>query len=98
MNIAECIYENIKRHPPDYGDADSILGMLYSRYNECNGMDTEEIKAAFEKLYQQMNGMPLREMDRIVDAVCALCRDHQMSGFVDGIKVGLLLAKELNEK
>ena len=97
MKIAECLYEYLEKHPPDYGEADSILGMLYGRYNECNSLDTEEIKANFEKLYQQMNGMPLREMDRIVDAVCALCRDHQKSGFVDGIKVGLLLAKELNE-
>ena len=28
---------------------------------------------------------------------CLLCRDHQLSGFADGIKVGLLLAKELHE-
>lgn len=41
--------------------------------------------------------MPLREMDRIVDAVCALCRDHQRSGFFDGIKVGLLLWQELKK-
>ena len=97
MKIAECLYEYLAKHPPDYGDAHSILEMLYCRYNECNSLDTEEIKADFEKLYQQMNGMPLREMDRIVDAVCALCRDHQRSGFFDGIKVGLLLWQELKK-
>lgn len=97
MNITEGLYEYLEKHPPDYGDADSILEMLYCRYNECNSLDTEEIKADFEKLYQQMNGMPLREMDRIVDAVCALCRDHQLSGFAEGVKVGLLLSKELNK-
>ena len=97
MKIAECLYEYLAKHPPDYGDADSILGMLYCRYNECNTLDTAEIKADFEKLYQQMNGMALREMDRIVDVVCALCKDHQMSGFAEGVKVGLLLSKELNK-
>lgn len=97
MKIAECLYAYLGKHPPDYGDADSILGMLYGRYNECNTLDTDEIKAAFDELYQRMNGMPLREMDRILDVVCALCKDHQMSGFADGVKVGLLLAKELNE-
>lgn len=97
MKIAECLYEYLAKHPPDYGDADSILGMLYCRYNECNTLDTAEIKADFEKLYQQMNGMTLREMDRIVDVVCALCKDHQMSGFAEGVKVGLLLSKELNK-
>jgi hypothetical protein len=97
MKIAECIYENIKRHPPDCGDAVSVLGMLYGRYIECNRMDTVEIKADFDELYQRMHGMSLQEMDRIVDAVCALCRDHQRSGFADGIKVGLLLGQELKK-
>ena len=97
MNITECLYEYLVKHPLDYGDADSIIGMLYGRYNECNRMDTDEIKAAFDELYQRMNGRTLREMDQIVDVVCALCKDHQMSGFADGIKVGLLLAKELHE-
>lgn len=97
MNITECLYEYLGKHPPDYGDADSILGMLYGRYNECNALDTAEIKGDFEELYQRMNGMPLREMDRIVDTVCALCRDHQQSGFAEGVKVGLLLSKELFE-
>ena len=97
MKIAECLYEYLAKHPPDYGDADSILKMLYCRYNECNTLDTAEIKSDFEALYKQMHGMPLREMDRIVDTVCALCKDHQMSGFAEGVKVGLLLSKELNK-
>lgn len=97
MKIAECLYEYLEKHPLDYGDADSVLGMLYGRYIECNRMDTEEIKAAFDELYQRMHGMSLQEMDRIVDAVCALCRDHQRSGFSDGIKVGLLLGQELKK-
>lgn len=97
MKIAECIYENIKRHPPDCGDADSVLGMLYGRYIECNRMDTEEIKADFDELYQRMHGMSLQEMDKLLDVVCLLCKDHQLSGFADGIKVGLLLSRELNE-
>jgi len=97
MKIAECLYEYLAKHPPDYGDAHSILEMLYCRYNECNFLETEEIKADYEKVYQQMNGMPLREMDRIVDAVCALCRAPQRSGFSDGIQVGLLLGQELKK-
>ena len=97
MNITECLYEYLVRHPLDYGDADSIIGMLYGRCNECNRMDTDEIKAAFDELYQRMNGMTLQEMDQIVDVVCALCRDHQRSGFAEGVKVGLLLSKELFE-
>ena len=87
-------------NPPDYGegDAHSILDMLYYHYNEFNRMDTAEIKEDFEELYRRMNGMPLREMDKIIDAVCALCRDHEKAGFVEGIKIGIRLESELAEE
>ena len=85
--------------PPDHGEgnAHSILEMLYYHYNEFNRMDTAEIKEDFEELYRWMNGMPLREMDKIIDTVCALCRDHEKAGFVEGIKIGIRLQSELAE-
>ena len=81
-------------NPPNFGDADSVLGLLYECFNENNPYDNEQIKADFEILYRQMNGMPLREMDQIVYPVCKLCRDHERSGFVEGVKVGIRLYSE----
>lgn len=43
-------------------------------------------------------GMPLREMDKIIDAVCALCCNHEKAGFVEGIKIGIHLQSELAEE
>ena len=85
-------------NPSNYGDADSVLGLLYECFNENNPYDSEQIKANFEELYRQMNGMPLREMDKIVYPVCKLCRDHERSGFVEGIKIGVRLRTELTEE
>ena len=85
----------IDQHPPNCGDADSVLTMLYECYNENNPYDNEQIRADFNELYQQMNGMPLREMDRIIYPVCKLCRDHEKAGFIEGIRLGVLLAHEL---
>ena len=95
----EKLKAQLTANPPDYGerDAHSILEMLYYHYNEFNRMDTAEIKEDFEELYQRMNGMPLREMDKIIDTVCALCRDHEKAGFVEGIKIGIRLQSELAE-
>ena len=73
----------------------SILEMLYDAYNDTTGMDNEEIKANFEKLYQLMNGKPLQEIDEIIYAVCTLCRDHEKAGFIEGVKVGIGLGQEL---
>ena len=72
--------------------------MLYECHNENNPYDNEQIRAAFNELYQQMNGMPLREMDKIIYPVCRLCRDHEKAGFVEGIKIGVWLAAELKRQ
>lgn len=82
---------------PNYGDGESVLTMLYECYSDSNRMDDKQIRADFKELYAQMNGMTIREMDKIIYPVCTLCRDHQRSGFVEGVKIGLLLAKEVIE-
>ena len=80
-----------------FGDGDSVLTMLYEAYSECNRLDDARIKADFEELYRLMNGMELRDMDRIIYPVCKLCRDHERTGFVEGVKVGMHLRKELSK-
>lgn len=94
----EILKDFVAEHPPDYGDgnAQSILEMLYTCYNQYNRMDTEEIKAGFDDLYRHMNGIPLRDMDGIIDTVCTLCREHEKAGFVEGVKVGMRLKQELS--
>ena len=69
--------------------------MLYEAYSKCNHLDNPQIKTDFEELYRLMNGMGLREMDKIIYSVCKLCRDHERLGFVDRIKIGYLLTHEL---
>ena len=34
-------------------------------------------------------------MDKLIDTVCTLCPKHERSGFVEGVKVGIRLVKEL---
>lgn len=85
----------IEQHPPNYSDGESVLTMLYECHNENSPYDNEQIRTDFNELYQQMNGMPLQEMDRIIYPVCKLCRDHERAGFVEGVKIGIRLCAEL---
>lgn len=87
----------IERNPPNLGDRESILSLIYEAYNEVNPMDDPQIKADFHELYELMNGMPLRDMDKIIYPVCTLCREHERSGFVHGVQMGILLANELDK-
>ena len=94
-NYFEQLRTHIEENPPDFGDGDSVLTLLYEAYAESNRMDDGTIREDFNELYRQMNGMDLREMDKIIYPVCTLCRDHQRSGFVEGVKVGIRLKSEL---
>lgn len=91
----ETLRKHIGQHPPELGDADSVLAFLYEAYNAVNTMDDDQIKADFNALYQAMNGMELREMDRVIDPVCTLCRDHERAGFIHGVQLGIRLFHEL---
>lgn len=92
-----ALRRRLDTHPPGLGDADSVLNLLYEAYSDCNPMVDAQIKASFHELYQLMNGVPLQEMDEIINPVCSLCRDHERSGFVHGVQIGILLAQELEE-
>lgn len=96
----KALKDTLAANPPDYGEGNacSILEMLYYHYNEFNRMDTAEIMEDFEELYRRMNGLLIQEMDKIIDTVCALCRDHEKSGFIEGIKIGIRLESELAEE
>ena len=52
---AKILKRHIAEDPPNYGngDASAILDMLYCYYHECNNTDNNNVKAAFEDLYQQ---------------------------------------------
>ena len=92
----DVLRKSISERRPNSGNGDSVLAMLYEAYSDCNQMEDAQIKAAFEELYRQMNGMELHEMDRILDPVCSLCRSHEQAGFVEGVKIGVTLSKELS--
>ena len=94
-NFYDVLNQYVSENRPNFGDGESVLTMLYEAYSECNRLDDTQIKDDFNELYQLMNGMELRDMDKIIYPVCKLCRDHERSGFIEGIKIGIRLAHEL---
>lgn len=97
MNMAEYIRAletYVASRKLNLGDGESILSLLYEAYGDANRIDDDQIKADFGELYHILNGMTLREMDWIINPVCALCRDHERNRFVHGVQVGIRLAQE----
>lgn len=97
-NFFDVLNQYILENQPNFGDGESVLTMLYEAYSECNRLDDTRVKEDFNELYRLMNGMELQDMDKIIYPVCKLCRDHERSGFVEGIRIGLMLYHELNLK
>lgn len=91
----EHLQAHLTQHGLDLGDHESVLHLLYEAYSDVNPMIDPQIKGDFNRLYEQMNGMSLMDMDRIIYPVCTLCRHHERSGFVEGVKVGITLSNEL---
>lgn len=92
----DVLKQHIADHQPNLGSGDSVLSLLYEVYSEYNRLDDDQIKADFNELYRQMNGLDLQEMDRILDPVYSLCRDHERAGFMEGIKIGIRLFQEVS--
>ena len=98
MNMEEylrALENHVASHKLNLEDGESVLSLLYEAYGDINPMYDDQIKADFAELYQELNGTPLREMDWIVNPVCAPCRDHERNGFMHGIQVGVRLAQEI---
>lgn len=93
----QALQEYAQSHKSDFGDGESVLTLLYEAYSDNNRMDNAQIKADFKELYRQLEGKDLQEMDQILDPVCILCRDHERTGFIAGIMVGMKLEQELFE-
>ena len=92
-----ALQTHLTNQQPNYPDnAECILEVLFDAYNESSGFDNAAIKADFEELYRLMNGKSLKEIDEIIYVVCSLSRDHEKEGFIEGIKVGIRLANELD--
>ena len=98
MNMEEyfrALENYVESRRLNLGDGEFILSLLYEAYGDANRIDDDQIKADFGELYRLLNGIPLREMDWIINPVCALCRDHERSGFIHGVQVGIRLEQEV---
>ena len=98
--FAHTLRSSLENATINFGSkADSVLSFLCDAYYDQNcSIESDEIRQAFVELYKVMSGKTLREMDEILYPVCALCRSHQLSGFIDGLRLGFFLSLELNQK
>ena len=58
--------KHIASHPLKLGGGESVLMLLYENHEELQGCSSGQIKEDFHELYRLLNGVPLTELDRII--------------------------------
>ena len=93
--LMQALYsESTAPHPNDPAGEAPVLALLYDACSTDCGGESEAVSAAYELLYQLIDGKPLEEIDQIIYTVSVLCRENKKEGFEEGVKIGLRLAKE----
>ena len=100
LKLAGETLENLAKGPTDplfkflEENEEVFNGDLFFQINRVTAQSFT-IGSAMRMEDEKMNGMPLQEVDRVIYPVCTLCRDHERAGFVEGVRMGILLAQEV---
>lgn len=76
-------------------DPQSLSEMLYTAYTAYNPIDIGCAKTGFVELLGLLSILSDQSLDAAMNLVCDLCQHHERSGFVEGVRVGVLLSSEL---
>ena len=93
-----ALQDYCKQNPPNHGDAQSVMNLLYWTYTEYNPIDDLKIKGCFAKLRNHFPELDLQQFDPIFITVSDLCVEHERLAFMEGLRLGVTLMQELAEK
>ena len=93
-----ALQDYCKQNPPDHGDAQSVMNLLYWTYAEHNPIDNQKIKDCFAKLRNHFPEVDLQRFDPIFITVSDLCVEHERLAFMEGLRLGVTLILELADK
>ena len=99
-NIAKRLNAYITAHPFDSGDSncETVLVQLYQAYTESHESDPPEIWGGFKELDNLLSSLSLEDNNAVFDLCCRLCGVYERKAFIDGLKYGAHLIRELDMK
>jgi hypothetical protein len=88
----------IEAHPFDSGDSDceTVLDQLYQAYAESHESDPPEIRNGFKELDALLEQLSLDDNNAVWNLCCQLCTAYERKAFLDGLKYGAHLIRELD--
>ena len=97
--LAERLKAYIDTHPFDPGDSDcgTVLDQLYQAYQESHESDPPDIRDSFRELDDLLGHLPFEDNNAVFNLCCRLCTAYEHNAFLDGLRYGAYLTRELNE-
>ena len=96
-SISEAMKAYMLAHPFDFGNPDckTVLDQLYHAYAESHENDPPGIRDGFKELENFLEVLPLDDNNAVFNLCCRICVAYEHKAFVDGLKYGFQLMKEL---
>ena len=96
--IVKRLNAYINAHPFDSGDSDceTVLDQLYQAYAESHESDPPEIRDGFKELDDLLGDLSLDDNNAVWNLCCQLCTAYERKAFLDGLKYGAHLIRELD--
>lgn len=82
-------------YPMETIDGEQVLDALFEYYDSNRKLDGQEIRAAYNLFYEQINHKLIREIIEFELPMFSLVNQYEIRGFKEGVKVGVMLASEL---
>lgn len=88
-------YTDTHHFDPGSSDCETVLDQLYEAYFQSHESDPQEIRDGFQQLDQYLESLPLKNNNDVFTLVCHLCSAYEKKAFIDGLKYGAHLMKEI---
>ena len=87
----------LEEQPRCFGEMEggSILEILYYCYSSEKQRDETIVRYQFMKLDEILRKLTLEENNAVFSLTCGLCATTERKAFLDGIRVGACLSREL---
>ena len=95
--VSQLFRKQLMEHPLDAQNTDlcSVLELLYTAYAETQTDDPEEVKQAYQRLDDLLQDVSLDLNNAVFSLVCQIQCTGEERAFLDGIRIGAHLVKEL---
>ena len=95
--VCQLFQRHLMEHPfhVENRDLESVLQLLHTAYTEVQTDDPEPVKQAFRHLDECMKDVSLATNNEVFSIVCQIYSAGEERAFLDGVRIGAHLVKEL---